>query len=234
MILIIGAMQIEIDLLINSMEIKEKKTITSFEYNIGTLFSKPAIVVKCSPGKVNAAVCAQTAIMNFSPTLIINPGVAGGIGKDIKIGSLVVASSCVQHDFDTTPLGEPLGNLTTNKGEIIHLPCDKKYSDIFYNAAKNVYPAETHIGVVATGDTFVADKEKSDFIKEKFSALACEMESGAIAHACYLNDIPFVALRSISDNADDTGKVDYLTFAKSSAHQTEKLVQAVFQNNLNL
>lgn len=231
MIAIIGAMEIEVEVLKDKMQINEVKKIASSDYYVGTLYGKDVVIVKCNPGKVNSALCAQTAILEFSPDLIINSGVAGGIKKEIEIGDVVIASSCCQHDSDLTIFGAPLGEVTTAKGDIVYFDCDKNYSEIFMNLAQKVYDGTVHSGVVASGDVFVADPMKCKKISENFNALACEMESAAIAQVCFLSDCPYVAIRSISDNADSTGKVDFNTFAKQSADKISELVRVFFQNS---
>lgn len=224
MIGIIGAMEMEIEGLKKRMSITKEEEICGLKYYVGTLEGKDVVVVKCSPGKVNAALCAQTIILRYEPKLIINPGVAGGIGDNVYIGDLVVGTACVQYDCDTTALGEPKGNLSTNKGELVHLPCHKEYSELFSETAAEVYEGKVHRGIVATGDQFVADPVKCLELKRDFEAMACEMEGGSIAQACFLADIPFVALRSISDNANMEGKVDFMSFARQSAKKAEDLL----------
>lgn len=226
MIGIIGAMEMEVEGIRAAMGLSELMEISSIDFYLGRLFGKETVVAKCGPGKVNAAVCAQTMILEFEPDFIVNPGVAGGIGPGVKIGDLVIGSSCVQHDADTTALGEPRGTLTLKTGEIQNLPCNETLSDLFHEKAKGVYRGEVHRGVIATGDQFVADGQKCLELQREFSALACEMESGAIAQVCHMAGVPFVALRSISDNANESGKVDFLTFARESAEKTVELLNA--------
>ncbi len=230
MIGIIGAMDIEVDGITAEMQINEVTEISATKFYVGTLYGKEVVVAKCGVGKVNAAVCTQSMIFRFSPELIINSGIAGGLAKDIKIGDLVIGTSCVQYDFDTTATGDPLATIFTNKGNFINMPCDKNYSDIIFNAAENVYEGKVFKGVIATGDKFVADPELSLSINEKFDALACEMESAAICQTCFLNDVSFVGIRSISDNAYDSDTVDFKTFSESSAERLIKLLNTILPN----
>lgn len=231
MIGIISAMEIEMELLKKGMIIREEKVISASTYYIGTFCEKEIVLVQCGVGKVNAAMCAQTLILMFKPSLIINLGVAGGIGKNIKIGDLVVVTSCVQHDFDTSILdGTEVGTLTTNKGNIRFLPFDEKYTELFFEKATELYKGAVHKGIVATGDQFVADPEKCKYLNKEFSAEVCEMEIGSIAQVCYLNDTALVSLKSISDNADDDGKMDFMTFVKKSSYRNEEFLQKVFKD----
>ncbi len=224
MIGIVGAMEVEIAGLKNAMDIKETVKIASTDFFVGNLGGTDIVVAKCSPGKVNAALCTQAMIMQFKPSLIINPGVAGGIAENIKIGDLVVATECVQHDYDTTALGDKLGTVFTNKGDYISMPTDTEYSNKIYDIAKDIYSNNIHKGIIATGDTFVADKDKCNQIHGEFNAVACEMECASICQVCFLNDTPFVCTRSISDNANDSETVDFMTFVNETAELTVKLM----------
>ena len=222
MIGIIGAMDIEVDGIKSAMNIEKTEFFSSMEFCVGTLYGTECVVARCSPGKVNAAVCVQTMILKYSPRVIINSGVAGGIGHGVHIGDLVVGSSCVQHDFDTHLFGDEVGFVSGVN--ITNFPCSKEYSDVFLMEAKSIYEGNVFSGVIVTGDQFIADGEKCLELRDRFDAKACEMESGSIAHVCYLNNLPFVALRSISDNANETGSVDFLSFAKESADKLIRLL----------
>ncbi|MEG1426433.1 MAG: 5'-methylthioadenosine/adenosylhomocysteine nucleosidase [Oscillospiraceae bacterium] len=227
MIGIIGAMEMEVEGIKAKMTGVTEKTLSSVTYYQGNLFGKEVVVAQCSVGKVNAAVCTQTMLLTYAPEFIVNPGVAGGIGENVHIGDLVVGSHCVQHDMDTTAFGEPMGNLLIDKAEVREIPCDPHLSALFLAEAKKVYGGGIYSGVIATGDQFIASSAKCDDLKKEFGALACEMESGSIAHVCALAHTPFVALRSISDNANESGKVDFLTFARESAQKTVELFNSV-------
>ena len=195
----------------------------------GVLSGVEVVVAQCSPGKVNAALCAQAMIDHYSPRLVLNLGVAGGIGENVHIGDVVIATACVEYDFDTSALDQwPAGQLTLPGYEepMRFLPCGQTLAHILSRAAEGLY-GRAHLGIVATGDKFVADPHFGDYLQKEFGALACEMEGGAIAHACLVNKIPCAVLRTISDNAHDSETVDFVTFAKSSAEKAQQLLRAV-------
>lgn len=225
---IIGAMEEEVRTLISAMEEHQTEEVSGLVFHLGTLGGVPCAVVQCGPGKVNAAVCAQTLALRYNPRLLINVGVAGGVGEDIHIGDLVVASACVQHDFDTTATGDPLGTLflrrSEQKEDILELPCDRAASAVLEREAESIYGG-AHFGIVATGDLFVADGAKSEEIGRLFSAKAVEMEGGSIAQVCYMNRLPCVVLRAISDNANEKSHVDFPTFVHMAAEKTALLLQ---------
>ncbi len=228
---IIGAMAIEIDAILAAAEIQRVEQRAGIQFHVGALSGVPVAVAQCSEGKVNSALCAQALIDFYSPRLVLNIGVAGGVGPDVHIGDAVIATACVQYDFDGTPLGTPLAQISVpvngGREEVIHFPCDQKISAVLREEAEKLYSGTVHAGVIATGDRFVADPQLGNWLHETFGALACEMEGGSIAHVCLANQIPCAVLRSISDNANDSDTMDFRTFAEDSASKAQKLLTAV-------
>lgn len=225
MIGIIGAMEMEVEGIKEAMTQKTVKTVAGIEFTSGLLSGVECVTARCSVGKVNAAACAQIMILLYQPSAIVNSGVAGGIGKGVHIGDVVIGTSCVEHDMDTTPVGDPPAFISGLN--LVNLPCDERLSAIVEEQAKSIYEGQVLRGVIATGDQFISDAEKCIQLNEDFQAIACEMECGSIAHVCCMNQVPFVAIRSISDNANESGSVDYLTFARESAQKAAKLLTAV-------
>lgn len=225
MIGIIGAMNIEIDGLKEEMKNLQTKVIAGIHFCSGEINNTPCVVAVCGPGKVNAAVCAQIMALEYKPEAIINTGVAGGARKDVKINDVVISTAVVQHDMDLSPLGDPIGKLP--ELNIIEIPADEKLATALAQEAEKVYTGTVYTGVIATGDQFVSNKDKIHEISNRFNALACEMEGGSIGHVCYMNKVPFVVLRAISDNADDDACVDYPQFAKEAAAHSIRLLTHV-------
>ena len=226
---IIGAMEMEIEALLGAMEEAESRVVAGLVFHRGKISGVDCVVARCGAGKVNAAVCAQTMVCLYDPRLLINLGVAGGIGENVHIGDVVIATACVEYDFDTSALDQwPAGQLTLPGYEepMRFLPCGQTLAHILSRAAEGLY-GRAHLGIVATGDKFVADPHFGEYLQKEFGALACEMEGGAIAHACLVNKIPCAVLRTISDNAHDSETVDFVTFAKSSADKAQQLLRAV-------
>lgn len=229
-IAIIGAMASEVAALLANMKEEAVEEISGLAFHQGELWGVPCVVAECGPGKVNAAVCAQTMLLRYSPRLVINVGIAGGVGQGVHIGDLVVAAACVQYDFDTTAMGDPLGTLfirrySRDTENILLLPCCENAAGVLLEEARAIYGG-AHFGVVCTGDAFVADKEKNRFLEEKFQAQAVEMEGGAIAQACYMAGVPCAVLRAISDGANDGSPVDFPAFEKMAVEKTAKLLEA--------
>ena len=222
---VIGAMTVEVKGLIAQMENDRTQETAGLVFHRGLLGGVDCVVAKCGAGKVNSAVCAQVMITQYAPRLVINVGVAGGM--DVGIGDLVLASQCVQHDFDTTPLGEPQSQLTICRGEgeesFVMLNSDQAASALLLEEARQIYGG-AHLGVIATGDSFVADPAKGRQLRRQFGAKAVEMEGASIAQACYMNSVPFAILRAISDNANDDSPADFPAFVQACAEKSARLL----------
>ena len=222
MIGIIAAMNVEMESLRSHMENTETDVISGIRFVRGSLEGKEVVTAVCGIGKVFAAMCAQAMIMHYNPEQIINTGVAGTLTDKLDIGSIAVSSAVVQHDMDTSALGDPVGLISgINK---IELPADRLLSGKISACAK-VMGIRTETGVIASGDQFVASAERKTFIVEKFKAIACEMEGAAIGQVCHVNRVPFCVIRAISDSADGSSHMDYPQFVKLSATQSVSLMR---------
>lgn len=221
MIGIIGAMKSEIEDLKHFITNAKSESISSIEFTTGTLWGVDCILAVSGVGKVNSAVCTQTMIMKFNPDLIINIGVAGGIDDKINICDIVIADYVMQHDMDTSELGDAKGFISGIN--LIKLPCDKELINKVKNAA-NEEELRCHIGTIMSGDQFIANREKLIDLKNQFNGLACDMESGSIGQVCYLNNTRFIAIRSISDNVNAESKMDYQKFLERAVKNTHRLL----------
>ncbi len=222
MIGIIAAMDVEMKSLRSYMENTETEVISGIRFVRGTLEGKDVVTAVCGIGKVFAALCAQTMILHYQPRCIINTGVAGTLTDALTIGSIAVSSAVVQHDMDTSPLGDPVGLISgINK---VELPADRLLTGQLSACAK-VMGIKTATGVIASGDQFVASAERKAFIVEHFKAIACEMEGAAVGQVCYVNKVPFCVLRAISDSADGSSYMDYPTFVQMAAEQSVALLR---------
>lgn len=222
MIGIIGAMTVEIDKIAEEISNKNIITISGVKFISGIIGKVDVVVAVCGVGKVYAAVCAQTMIIEYNPEVIINIGVAGGIAESLKIGNIAIASNVVQHDMDTSPLGDPVGMISGI--DKIYIPCDKKLCEKVLETVKKV-GIKAVIGTIASGDQFISDKLKKKYLQKTFSAIACEMEGAAIGHVCYINDVPFVVIRAISDIADESSKTDFMEFVNIAAENSAKVIK---------
>lgn len=219
---IIGAMKIEVDALCDMMQDTTVEKIAGIAFHRGTLCGRSVVVAQCGIGKVFAAMCAQVMILTYAPAVIVNTGVAGTLTDKLSIGQVAIADRLVQHDMDTTPLGDPAGLISgINK---VYFPADSKASACLADcvAAEGV-PHAT--GTIASGDQFIGKQSQKDFIKTTFeNVVACEMEGASIAHVCYMNATPCAVLRAISDGGDDDAAMDYPTFCAHAAQVAIKVM----------
>ncbi len=222
---IIGAMQQEVETLLERMENKNAVTIAGSTFYEGILSGLNVVVVQCGIGKVNAAICTQILCNCYQVTHIVNTGIAGSLCADLDIGDLVVSQDAMHHDFDCTAFGYPHGKVPGM--EDISFPADENLIRLAFAAAEAVNPGHTKIGRVASGDQFVADPALKNRIINVSNALCTEMEGAAIAHTAHRNGVPFVILRAISDKADNSAEMDYPSFENLAAHRCAEVTTAL-------
>ena len=223
---VIGAMRPEVEGLIAKLEEPRCERVSGIDFYLGRIYSKQVVIAGCGVGKVFAAICAEAMIIKYSPSLIVNTGVAGAVADGLSTADVVVASSLLQHDMDTSPIGDPRGLISgINK---IYFDADARARDILLRAA-NSLNLNARVGIIATGDKFVAAEADKRKIAEEFSAVACEMEGGAVAHVAYVNSTPFAVVRAISDSADGNATMDYPAFLPVAANNSAKLTLALIK-----
>ena len=219
---IIGAMEVEVAILKEKMEDVRIIKKASMDFYEGILAGKKVVVVRSGIGKVNAGICAQILADVFSVDAIINTGIAGSLNKNIYIGDIVLSTDVVQHDMDATGFGY-------RKGQIPQMPvfffnADDNLRRLAAEVCKEVNPdIQVFEGRIASGDQFVCDQDVKNRIVSEFSAYATEMEGAAIGQAAYLNEIPFLVVRAISDKADGSAQMDYSEFEKAAVDHSVRL-----------
>ena len=226
---IIGAMRIEVETIKSLMENKSVETISGVEYVKGTLHGKDVVIAVCGIGKVAAAMCTQTMILKYAPDRIINTGVGGSLSTKLAIGDVAVAESLVQHDMDTSPLGDPVGLISGIN--VIKMPADEKVVEMLIRGVEALDGIKALKGVIASGDQFIASEEKKKFIVDNFGALVCEMEGASIAQVCYTNGVPFGVVRAVSDCADGSSHMDYGEFLPIAAANAAKIIEYFVMNS---
>ncbi len=222
MIGIIGAMEIETAAIIAELKNAEYREWSGIRFAKGEWQGKEVVVATSGVGKVFAALCAEAMILSYRPEKIVNTGVAGALAPKLHLLNVVAAADVVQHDMDTSPIGDPKGLLSgINK---IELPADEGMIKSFEQAAAKLGIPMLR-GRIASGDQFIATEQQRDFIRSQFHADCCEMEGAAIGQVCYVNQIPFAVLRTISDGAAEDAKMDYPAFAAEAARQSVKILK---------
>ena len=223
---IIGAMEPEVNAIIGALTEHAEETVSGVTIHTGIIEGKRVAVAKCGIGKVLAAVCAQTMIMKYAPTLLVNTGVGGALASGISTGDIVIANDLCQHDMDTSAIGDPKGLVSGIN--MIYFESDSRANEILLNAAKSL-GLNARLGRIASGDKFIASKEDKERIISDFSADACEMEGCAIAQTAFVNGVPFAVVRAISDSADGEATMDYPTFLPIAARNSTNLTLALIK-----
>ena len=221
---IIGAMKEEVAQLKDEMKDVAITSKASMDFYEGKLGDKDVVVVQSGIGKVNAGICTQILVDLFAVDLVINTGIAGSLRAEINICDVVVSTDALQHDVDATEFGYAVGQIP--QLDTLSFKADEK---LIKQATKSCREVNKDINVfsgrVVSGDQFIADNKAKQKIIANFDGYCTEMEGAAIAQAAYLNNLPFVIIRAISDKADDSAQMDYPTFEKRAIANSVKLVK---------
>lgn len=214
---IIGAMEMEIALLREKMEIEKTEEYFGMTFYQGTIGNASVVLVQSGIGKINAAICATTLILQYQITHLINVGIAGSLSNELTVLDTVISDEVAFHDI-SFPLYE------TISPKITKFPADKELIEMAIKAIENQKEVQYKVGRVVTGDDFVeSDMQKNDIVT-RLSPLCVEMEGAAIAHAAYIAKVPFVILRTISDEADDSATTAYDNFSTVAAEQSANIL----------
>ena len=224
---IIGAMSVEVEALKAKIENAERVFISGIEFVSGTLCGKQVVVAQCGIGKVFAAICAQTMIVKFEVTHLINTGVGGTLCEELSILDVAIADGVVQHDMDTSPIGDPIG-LISGINKIV-LPTSGLLADVAQKAAQ-MLGINSKKGIIASGDQFIASAEKKKFIVDNFGAICCEMEGASIGHTCYVGNVECLIVRSISDSASGEATMEYPEMVARAAVRSQQMVELILQS----
>ncbi|MCR5704122.1 MAG: 5'-methylthioadenosine/adenosylhomocysteine nucleosidase [Eubacterium sp.] len=220
---IIGAMEVEVESLKEMMENQEILKRAGMEFYKGEICGKEVVVVRSGIGKVNAAICTQVLIDVFQVDAVINTGVAGSLNPEIHICDIVVSTEAMEHDMDVSPLGYEKGVIPDMKTS--SYPADPNLRILAKSSIKAAgLDVAVFDGKVVSGDQFIATPEKKDMLCKLFGGDCAEMEGGSIAHTAYLNQVPYLVIRAISDQADGKAEMDYPTFEKKAAENSVKLL----------
>jgi adenosylhomocysteine nucleosidase len=238
---VMGALEQEIDLLLGEMDRKKKVQIGGIDFYKGKIKGIKVVVLKAGVGKVNAAYSTAVLTQNFGIDALIFTGVAGGLHPESLPGDLVIGERLFQHDFgkfdslgfSVTPYRELTGKHMTE----IYVESDAGLVDRSQNAASNIEfvnvsgrSPKVFSGTIATGDIFVSNPVKALWLYTEFGALATEMEGAAVAHICQTLSIPFVIIRSCSDNANTHARMSFEQFVSPASANSAKLVVEILES----
>ena len=226
---IIGAMEQEVVRIKEKMQDVKITSRASMDFYEGTLEGKKVVVVRSGIGKVNAGMCTQILADVFGVEAVINTGIAGSLNNDVNIGDIVLSTDVLHHDMDATGFGYKKGQIP--QMEEFSFPADEKLRKMAAKVCKEVNPEiSVFEGRICSGDQFISDKGVKDAIISEFGGFAVEMEGASIAHTAYLNHIPFLVVRAISDKADGSAEMDYPTFEAQAAQHSLKLTLRILKD----
>lgn len=226
---IIGAMEVEVATLKKNMVKPRIVKKAGMEFYQGVLAGCPAVVVKSGIGKVNAALCTQILVDDFRVDQVVNTGVAGSLRAEIDIGDIVISSDALQHDMDATGFGYEVGVIP--QMSCSDFSADPELIRLAQSCCARVNPEiHTFVGRVVSGDQFISAREKKEWLIQQFDGYCTEMEGAAIAQAAYVNQVPFLVLRAISDKADDSAQMSYDEFESKAAEHCVNLVMAMAES----
>lgn len=233
---ILGALDIEVELIRNALAKKEEQAFLGIKFYTGEIENRKIVVAATGVGKVNAAMATTLLIEHFRPREIISTGTAGAINPQLLFGDIVVATKTSQHDLGTSAkegmIARGVANPATGEKNPIFFPANTRLMSIVDKAAKNVKPKPVKDGqgkrnlqiikgVIISGDIFVSSPVKKEQLRGDFHADAVEREAAAIAQVCRQQGIPYIAIRSISDAGSSD---DFVKHGLSSAGQAAQLV----------
>lgn len=222
---LIGALDEEIALFLKKIKVEAVQVHAGIRFFKGRLSGKRVVVCKSGVGKVNAALATQILIDFFRVDAIIFSGVAGALSSELNIGDIVISTQTQQYDVDFTAIGLPLGVIPFQETSVFEA------DPVLIQMAKRVSRGmriKTFAGKILSGDQFVANEEQAVFLQRFFDGLCVEAEGAATGQACFLNQIPFVVIRAISDYADSSAPTDFSISVKM-ALRAQALVMAMLK-----
>ncbi|WP_195269871.1 5'-methylthioadenosine/adenosylhomocysteine nucleosidase [Eubacterium sp. 1001713B170207_170306_E7] len=227
MIGIIAALKDEVRDIKNKMTQVQTSEKAGMTFYRGLLSGKPAVAVMCGVGKVNAALCAQILVDLFDVDCLINVGVGGAVAKGLTVGDIVISKDSVQYDMDGSAFGHPRGEIPNM--DITFFPADERLIGLAKDAAARVGQAAL-VGRVMTADLGVDSQALKQELTQLFGGACVEMEGAAIGQAAFINQIPYIVIRSISDNADGDLVETYQNNFQTSVVNAAKMVLEMVEN----
>lgn len=220
---LIGAMDEEIEWLLTGMEQSEEIIRAGIRYVKGSFQGKSVVVCKSGVGKVNAAVTTQIMIDQLGVSKVLFTGVAGAVHPDLSIGDIVISTECIQHDFDVSALGFSRGVIPYQ--EVSAFPANKDLIALAEQACREVANGNYILGKVLSGDQFIANRDTVAWLHNEMEGACVEMEGASVAQVCYMNNVPFVIIRSMSDKADGSAHVNFTEFTIEASKRSHAILE---------
>ncbi|MCJ8011301.1 5'-methylthioadenosine/adenosylhomocysteine nucleosidase [Paenibacillus sp. KQZ6P-2] len=225
---IIGAMDEEVELLLAGMQSSETVVKAGIRYYKGTYHQQNIVVCKSGVGKVNAAVTTQILIDTFGVSKVLFTGVAGAVHPQLNIGDIVISSECLQHDMDVTALGYERGVIPYQ--EVSAFQADPALTALAEKACGELGEVNCRVGRVLSGDQFIASVEQVTWFYEHLQGACVEMEGASVAQVCYMNGVPFVVIRSMSDKADGSAHANFAEFTVASSRRSHAILDYMLEH----
>ncbi|MWV45163.1 5'-methylthioadenosine/adenosylhomocysteine nucleosidase [Paenibacillus sp. HJL G12] len=225
---IIGAMDEEVELLLAGMQSTETVDKAGIRYYKGTYHQQNIVVCKSGVGKVNAAVTTQILIDTFDVSQVLFTGVAGAVHPQLNIGDIVISSECLQHDMDVTALGFERGVIPYQ--EVSAFQADQTLVGLAEKACGELGEVNCRVGRVLSGDQFIASVEQVNWFYEHMQGACVEMEGASVAQVCYMNGVPFVVIRSMSDKADGSAHANFAEFTVASSRRSHAILDYMLEH----
>ena len=219
-IAIMGAMPEEITPILEKLGEYKKTEYAGNKYYEATYNGVELVIAYSKIGKVFSTLTATTMCEHFGAKKLLFSGVAGAISPKLKVGDLIVATKLSQHDLDITAFGHPFGYVPEGA---VFVEADKEMIELSKAVALEMGKSVVE-GIIATGDQFVANEERKNWIGKEFNADALEMEGASVAVVCNALDVPFFILRAISDAADMDASFSFDEFLETSAVESAEFV----------
>ncbi|WP_209979034.1 5'-methylthioadenosine/adenosylhomocysteine nucleosidase [Paenibacillus eucommiae] len=224
-IALIGAMNEEIELLLQHMEHTKPSSKAGIAFYEGTFLGREVVVCKTGVGKVNAAITTQILIDQYGVDSVIFTGVAGALDPQLNIGDIVISDECMQHDMDVTALGFNKGIIPYADKSIF--AADVKLVELAVASGNELFSERVKRGRILSGDQFIANRDVVADLHQHLGGVCVEMEGAAVAQVCSINEIPFVIIRSMSDKADGSAHVNFAEFTLLAAENSYKIVEDI-------
>jgi adenosylhomocysteine nucleosidase len=222
---IIGAMEEEVALLRKNIVNPLVEVIAGYEFTTGTINGKEVILLRSGIGKVNAAMSTAILLQKFKPDVVINTGSAGGFDPALNVGDVVISTEVIHHDVDATVFGYEYGQVPQMPPSF---KADEKLVMIAEQCAKSIEGIQVVNGLIATGDSFMSDPERVEFVRKQFKGVqAVEMEAVAIGQVAYQFHVPFVIIRSLSDIAGQDSGISFEQYLEKAALHSANLVMDI-------
>ncbi|WP_310549965.1 5'-methylthioadenosine/adenosylhomocysteine nucleosidase [Paenibacillus glufosinatiresistens] len=223
---LIGAMEEEVRLLLEEMKEKTESVRAGIRFYEGMVQGHKAVVCTTGVGKVNAAVTTQILIDRFGVDAVLFTGVAGALHPELEIGDLVISSDCIQHDMDASPLGYSPGMIPYQDNSVF--AADRALIALAEAACRDS-GVHAVTGRVLSGDRFIADRKEAAALREQFAGCCAEMEGASVAQVCSMNEVPFLILRSMSDQADGSAEMSYREFTELASRRSHEILMYILK-----